>query len=259
MQKNRVKAALKEGKAVSGPFINEARSVSVIKMMALAGHDFVLIDMEHAMFSWETTHNLVQMALACDICPVVRATNLSYPLIARALDSGAQGIMIPRVEDRAQVEEAVDCTKYPPMGRRGAGGEARKGYFPLDAGTTVTQSNAESMVVCQIESTKGVDNLEDIVQVEGLDVICLGPQDLSISLGKPGDFKDQKFVETLQYITDTCTKANVAVGMVERDAAALKRWYDMGMRFLVCNSDGNMVAQGAMKDVAALKQFINKG
>lgn len=256
MQSNRVKAALLNGQAVAGPIINEARSVSTVKVMALAGFDFLFIDMEHAMFGMETVADLVQMALVCDICPLVRVTDLSYPLVARVLDAGAQGVIIPRVETREQAETMVSYAKYPPLGRRGAGGDARNGYERRDAKSAIEEANAETMIVLQIESLKGVENLDDIASVPGLDVICLGPLDLSISLDIPGQFDHPRFIETVQQIVATCRRHNVSCGHVEKEASALQRWYDLGMRFLVCNSDGNMIGQGAYRDVVTLKTFV---
>lgn len=256
MQPNRVKAALRSGQAVAGPIINEARAVSTVKVMALAGFDFLWFDTEHAMLGTETLSNLVQMALACDICPLVRVTDLSYPLVARALDGGAQGVVIPRVETRDQAEAAVSFTKYPPAGRRGAGGDARNGYERRDAKTAVAESDAETMVVVQIETLTGVENLDRIAAVPGIDVICLGPLDLSISLGLPGQFDHPTFIATVQKIVDTCRPHDVACGYVEKEATAFRRWYEMGLRFLVCNSDGNMIVQGAYRDVAALRTFV---
>ena len=128
MQANRVKAALREGRAVAGPIVNEARSIGTVRIMAREGFDFLFLDMEHAMFNWETMLNLVQAALLADVCPIVRVTDLSYPLVARALDTGALGIIIPRVDNREQVEAAVSYAKYPPLGRRGAGGDGRMAF-----------------------------------------------------------------------------------------------------------------------------------
>lgn len=256
MLTNRVKAALKEDKAVTGPFINEARTAGIVKMLAVAGHDFVVLDMEHAMFDWETAHNLVQMALACDLCPIVRATDLSYPLVARALDTGARGVMIPRVEDREQVAAAVSYAKYPPLGRRGAGGDARIAYERRDPKTAIEEANAETMVVVQVETVAAVENLGGIAEVPGIDVVCVGPHDLSISLGMPGKYGDPVFIDTLERIVTTCRRHGVAAGMVEKEAAAFERWHRMGYRFLLCNSDGNMIAQAAQRDVATLRGII---
>jgi 2-dehydro-3-deoxyglucarate aldolase/4-hydroxy-2-oxoheptanedioate aldolase len=257
VQKNLLKAKLKAGGTVSGPIINEARSVSTVKMMAVAGHDFLFIDMEHAMFDWETVFNLVQFALLTNICPLVRVTDLQYPLVARGLDTGALGIIIPRVENQEQVEQAVSFAKYPPLGRRGAGGEGRNAYERLNALQAVETSNAESMVVVQIESQEGINNLEGIASVPGLDVVCVGPQDLSISLGVHGDFSAPVFIEAIEQIVATCTPHGVAVGMVEREAAQLERWHNRGCRFLVCNAESNMIYQSASRDVEVLRSFTS--
>lgn len=258
MQPNRVKAMLRSGHAVTGPIMNEARSVSSVKMMAVAGHDFLFFDMEHAMFDWETMLNLVQASLMCDICPLIRVTDLSYPLVARALDSGAQGIIIPRVETRGQVEDAVSFAKYPPVGRRGAGGDARYGYVRRPVRDAIQMANDETLVVVQIESVAGIANLADIASVPGLDVVCLGPQDLSISMNVHGDFAHPTFIEALREIVNLCRDQKVATGMVEREPAALRRWYEMGMQFLCCNNDGNMIYQSAHRDVEALREFVKR-
>jgi 2-keto-3-deoxy-L-rhamnonate aldolase RhmA len=258
VQTNRVKAVLKQNKAVSGPIVGEARSNSFVKQMALAGHDFLWFDMEHAMFNWETVFNLTQMALVCDIVPLIRVTDLQYALVARALDAGAQGIVIPRVETRAQVEEAVSFMKYPPFGRRGAGGEARNGYLPTATADAVATANTESLVVVQLESTLGLENLDEICQVPGLDVVCVGPQDLSISLGIPGETQNPRFVEAMQQVIEICGRRGIASGMVERNAANFRLWHDLGVRFLACNTDGNMLFQAASADIATLKTFIGR-
>ena len=255
MQQNKVKAALKAGRAVVGPIVNEARTVGTIRILAREGFDFLFLDMEHAMFGWETMVNLVQASLLCDVCPLVRVTDLSYPLVARALDTGAQGIIIPRVDNREQVEAAVSYAKYPPLGRRGAGGEARIGYARLDAGTAVERSNAETMVVVQIESVEGLKNLEGIASVPGSMSSVSVPQDLSISMGIPGQFGHPDFVEALRGLVATCAAHGVATGMVEREAANQKRWYDLGMRFLVSGGDGYFIGKGAGEAVATIRGF----
>lgn len=258
MQANRVKAALREGRAVAGPIVNEARSIGTVRIMAREGFDFLFLDMEHAMFNWETMLNLVQAALLADLCPIVRVTDLSYPLVARALDTGALGIIIPRVDNREQVEAAVSYAKYPPLGRRGAGGDGRIGYQRADAKTAVEWANAETMVVVQIESTEGLRNLEGIASVPGVDVVCVGPQDLSISMGIPGDFGHPDFVAALRGLVEICGKHGVATGMVEREAANQQRWYDLGMRFLVTGGDGYFIGKGAGEAVATIRGFVGQ-
>lgn len=255
MQPNAVKAALKEGKAVAGPIISEIRTTGGVKLMAGAGFDFLFFDTEHAMYDMDTILNLVQMSLVRGICPLVRPTDNTYALVARALDAGAQGVIIPRVETAQQAADAVSYAKYPPLGRRGAGGDGRNGYAKISALEAVETSNAESMVILQIESRLGVDNVDAIAATEGVDVLLIGPQDLSISLGVHGDFGHPTFLEAARQVVDACARHGKASGMVEKDPESFRRWHDMGMRFLVCDSDSNMLYASAMNDVKALKEF----
>lgn len=255
MQTNVLKAALRDGKTVSGPIMEEVRTVGVIKLVALGGHDFVWLDTEHSMLEWDTLLTLVQYSLAIGITPLVRVTDLEYSLVARTLDLGAQGVIIPRVETREEVERAVSYVKYPPVGRRGAGGRARYAYEPLGAGEAVERANAETMVVVQVESPQAVANLDAIASVPGLDVVCVGPQDLSINLGLPGQFDHPSFIETLTNIVEICTRHGIPVGMVGREASAFRQWVELGFRFLVCGSDGQYIAQGAARDVQMLREI----
>lgn len=255
MRENRLKTALAAGKAVSGPIMEEVRTVGVVKYMAMAGHDFLWFDTEHNFLDWDTLVTLVQMSIASDIVPLVRVTDLSYPLVARALDTGAYGVIIPRVETREEVERAVSYAKYPPLGRRGAGGQARNAYLARDARTAVEEGNALTMVIVQVESLAAVECIEEIASVPGLDVVCIGPQDLSISLGVHGEFGHPLFIETVQRIVDGCARHNIPVGMVSREATTFKRWYEMGIRFLVCGSDGSLLLQAARQDIATLRSI----
>jgi 4-hydroxy-2-oxoheptanedioate aldolase len=255
MRENRLKTALAEGKAVSGPIMEEIRTVGVVKYLAMAGHDFLWFDTEHNFLDWETLLTLTQMAIASNIVPLIRVTDLSYPLVARALDTGAYGVIIPRVETREEVERAVSYAKYPPLGRRGAGGQARNAYMARDVRTAVEEGNALTMVIAQIESKEAVERIDEIASVPGLDVLCIGPQDLSISLGVHGAFEDPLFLEHVEKVIAGCKRHNVAVGMVSREVNTFTRWYGMGIRFLVCGSDGSLLLQAARSDVAALKRI----
>ena len=255
MQPNRVKAALKNGDAVTGPILSEVRSMGMVKLMAAAGYDFIFIDTEHGMYGMETVANLVQMALACGLCPLVRPADLTYTLVARALDTGAQGVIVPRVETRQEADDAVSFVKYPPVGRRGAGGNGRNGYERRGEREAVEESNAETLVVLQIESAKGLDNVDEIASTPGVDALLIGPGDLSISLGIPGEVDRAEFTGAVQRVMDACRTHGIAAGTLGASGAALKPYYDLGFRFLLCNTDGNMIAEAAYRDVAAMREF----
>ena len=249
------KETLKSGRSVSGPIVSEIRTVGPVKALALAGHDFVWLDMEHAMFGWETIQTLVQYSRAIGITPLVRATDLSYPLVARALDAGAIGVIVPRVDNVEQVEAAVQYSYYPPLGRRGAGGEGRYGYERRPPADAVVEINDATVVVVQIETMTAVEQIDAMAAVEGVDVICVGPQDLSISLGLAGQFDHPTFVEAVTHVITRVTAAGKVAGMVERDARRFERWHAAGARFFACNTDSNMVFLSAKADVDVLRGF----
>ena len=249
------KEKLASGNPVSGPIVSEIRSVGPIKALANAGHDFVWVDMEHAMFNWETTQTLVQYARLAGITPLVRVTDLSYTMVARALDSGAIGVIIPRVDTADQIRDAVSYARYPPLGRRGAGGEGRYGFerrLPADA---VSEVNAATVVVAQVETVEAVERIDEFAAVDGLDVICVGPQDLSISLGLTGQFDHPTFVEAIEHVMRQVSAAGKVAGMVERDARRFQRWHAAGCRFFACNTDLNLIFTGAKADADLVRGF----
>jgi 2-dehydro-3-deoxyglucarate aldolase/4-hydroxy-2-oxoheptanedioate aldolase len=211
--------------------------------------------MEHAMYNWETVHGLVQYARAIGLAPLVRVTDLSYPLVARALDAGAIGVIVPRVETVEQVEAAAQYAYYPPIGRRGAGGEGRYGYERRTPAEGVAEVNAATVLVVQIETMNAVERIDEISAVENVDVICVGPQDLSISLGKAGQFDDPTFVEAVTHVTKQVAAAGKVAGMVERDARRFERWHAAGGRFFACNTDTNMIYMSAKADVDVVRSF----
>ena len=256
MNENPVKAKLKAGGWVSGPIVEEIFSVGGVRVLANAGHDFLWFDTEHNMYDWETLLTVVQFSRAIGITPLVRVTDLSYPAVARALDTGALGVVIPRVETREQVEAVVSYAKYPPLGRRGAGGMARNAYLNKSVAEAVDFGNAETMIVVQIETPEAAARADEFASVPGIDVICIGPQDLSINMGVPGKFDDPTFVETIAGVAKAAGKQGLACGMVSRDAASFKRWYEVGCRFLVCNSDLSLIYQQASRDRGTLDELL---
>lgn len=256
MATNTLKQKLAAGKWVSGPIVEEIRTVGGVAMLAQAGHDFLWWDMEHNFYDWDDLLNLVQLTQLYGMTPLVRVTDLSYGNVARALDAGAQGIIIPRVDNAEQAEQAVSYAKYPPRGRRGAGGMARNFYEAKSALQSVEDGNAETMVVLQIEHPDAIGELDAICSVDGVDVICVGPQDLSVNMGIHGQFDNPTFQEAIGKINDICAKHEKPVGMVSRDAASFKIWGDLGCRFMVCNSDLSLILQQATRDRKTLEDVL---
>jgi 2-keto-3-deoxy-L-rhamnonate aldolase RhmA len=243
---NKVKRALKEGKLQIGTSVAQFRSPEVLRVYAAAGFDWVFIDGEHGGFDIETIQDLCRASNDTGLCPVVRVASMEYALVARALDCGAQGVIFPRVESRELLEQAVSWTKFPPVGVRGFGlAPTNVRYEKATIGQILEHVNNESMVVLQIETQKAVDMRDELLSVKGIDAVMIGPVDLSISLGVPGDFEHPKMVAAMEAIRDSCIKHGVAPGTQTRNLALAKFWRDRGMKLLGSSSDTGMLFEKA--------------
>lgn len=238
MQSNSVRQALKAGKLQLGMNFGQLRSPEIPRLLAAAGFHWAFIDTEHGGFDLETVQDICRVAQLAGICPVVRVVDLQYGLVARALDSGAQGIIFPRMEDPGLLETALSWTKFPPVGVRGYGLQpSQTEYAGLPFNEVIEHANANTLTVLQIESRRAVEAREEILSVPGIDAVMIGPADLSISLGVPGDFQHPKMVEAMEAVRDTCERRGIAPGTHTRNIALARFWKERGMRFLGCGSD----------------------
>ena len=189
MMTNRVKQALKAGECVVGTMISEMRNAEVSYLLAAAGMDFLMVDTEHSSPGVETVQNIVRSARAARIVPLARVTQNQYPFIARILDMGTMGIMVPRVDTPEQARQVVMCAKYPPQGQRGFGARGvMTDYEPVTVRGVVEWVNEHTLIIVQVESGEAVANLDEITRIPGIDVALVGPNDLSVALGVPGEF-----------------------------------------------------------------------
>src|ERR1019366_7816607 len=235
---NHVKQALKAGKLQLGMNFGQLRSSEIPRLLAAAGFHWAFIDTEHGGFDLETVQDVCRVSTAAGLCPVVRVVDLHYGLVARALDSGAQGIIFPRMEDPKLLETALSWTKFPPWGVRGYGLQpSQTSYSTLSFNEIIEHLNANTLTVLQIESKRAVDAREEILAVPGIDAVMIGPADLSISLGVPGDFQHPKMVEAMEAVRDTCERRGIAPGTHTRNPGLARFWKARGMRFLGCGSD----------------------
>lgn len=250
---NLVKQALAEGKTQYGTNFGQFRSQDVLKIFAQAGFHWAFIDTEHGGFDLETIQELCRIAPLVNFTPIVRVADLQYSLIARSLDVGAQGIIFPRVEDVALLERAVSWTKFPPVGQRGFGLNAfHFDHETLTMPEMIDHLNAQTLVVLQIETKRAFEMRDELLAVPGIDAVMIGPADLSISFGIPGEFQHPKLVEAMEAIRETCDKRGIAPGTQTRTLQMAKFWRDRGMRFLGCSSDTGMLFERAKEIITAL-------
>lgn len=254
MIENKVKRALKEGKTVIGTMVTELRVPEIARVIKAAGFDFMFIDTEHSSIDYGVLAEIIRMGRSIGISSIVRVTDDEYHLVARVLDIGAQGIMVPRVESPERVKKVVSYVKFPPWGIRGFGSAATQtDYERAPIRDLVNLLNQETMIVTQIERKQAIERIEEIVSIEGVDAALIGPNDLSISLGVPGETTSQVVRDAIQKVVDTCEKYGKASGIHTRNLQDLLYWRDRGMKILVYSTDTGLVIEAGKSAIAKLR------
>lgn len=254
MKQNTVKQALRDGRVQLGTGYQQLRSQDVIRALAAAGFDWAFIDTEHGGFGISEVQDLCRMAVKVGLSPIIRVPELLYSLVARALDCGGEGVIFPRVESPELLAQAVSWTKFPPEGQRGCGlTPLHIDFEPASIAQIMEHANRESLVVLQIETVRALEARDELLSVPHIDAVMVGPVDLSISLGVPGEFEHPRMLDAVEKIFASCVAHGVAPGAQARNAALAKRWKDMGALFLGCSSEIQMLYEKARENAAALK------
>ncbi len=186
MRSNKILARMKEGRPATGCQL-AFPSGTLIELLGVADLDFVLLDGEHGTFSWESLEDMCRVADLAGVTAIARVPNIEESTILRYLDRGVQGILGPGIDTGEQARQLVDACYYAPLGRRGLGGAPRAAnYVTLADRDYLDRANAEMLVVAFLEHTEAIDNLADILAVDGIHAYYVGPQDMSVSLGLGG-------------------------------------------------------------------------
>src|SRR5579872_1441807 len=189
MRVNKTREKLSRGETAVGCGLQCYRSPEIARTFAAAGFDYVFIDMEHGSYDLETVQDMIAAANGSGITPIVRVAELLYSLVARLLDAGAQGIILPRVEDPKILEEALSWMRFPPMGKRGYGVNTTMiGYEARGFKEIIEHQNTNTLSVVQFETRVAMERAGELLSLNGLDIAMVGPADLSIALGIPGEF-----------------------------------------------------------------------
>ncbi len=247
MRDNPVKKRLLGGEAVFGAFGWEFLVPGLPQIVKAAGADFLLIDMEHSGFGYETVKDQAALCRGIDLVPMARVPTNQYHYISRALDLGIMGIMAPMVGSAEQAEYIVSCTRYPPVGRRGAAfGFAADDYLGGDVAEKIRIANDRVLVMCLIETAEGVENVEKIAAVPGVDVLWLGHFDLTNFLGIPAQFDHPKYVKAIDRMTRAAKKHGKVLACMTADDQWSRDYWDKGFRLFAMGVDA-ILMQGALR------------
>jgi 2-keto-3-deoxy-L-rhamnonate aldolase RhmA len=241
---NPVKQALASGQAVIGATIT-APSPDIAASLAGAGYEFLWIEMEHSGLTLETARNMVLATRGLKAVPFIRVPFNEPWLAKRALDVGALGVIFPFTSTREQAAQAVASCKYPPLGIRGFGPALATSRWGLSGEAYVRFANENVMVIPIIETKEAVDNIDAIASVPGIDVLFIGPNDLSFSLGVGGRTKEPIVEEAVAKVLAAGRKHNIPVGYSTGDPAEINRRIEQGFRFFQTSSDLALMNAGA--------------
>ena len=245
MAKKTIRERARAGDKVRGAFVFEFFTPGVAKMALLAGAEFVMFDMEHTGFGYESLKTMVATCRGLDVVPMARVQRGEYPYLARALDMGCHGVMIPMVESKEQARAICEATHYPPRGRRGAAfGFANDAYEPGDVKTKVRTIDARTTVIAQIETERGVENVEEIAAVPDIDVLWVGHFDLTNFLGITAAFDHPKYVKAIKRIVAAARKHKKGLGFMPTDAAWTKQYLKYGFNMMAAGTDPAILING---------------
>jgi len=254
MRENKVKRVLREGGVSLGTMVFDFNSTGIGRIAAAAGAEFVIFDMEHTGWSVETIRGLIATSRSADLAPFVRVPATQYHFIARPLDVGAMGLMIPMVESRQQAEAIAQYAKYPPMGRRGAAfGVAHDDYEDGDVLTKIQSANEEGLLIAQIETAQGVEKVDEIAAVDGIDIVWIGHFDLTNSLGIPAQFDHPDYLAAVDRVAEAARENGKVAGFMTSDPDNASWLLGKGFRCLAYSGDIWIYKQALAEGIAAVR------
>lgn len=238
-----LKEKLQQGRPVIGPFV-KAVSPALVEIIGMSGMDYVLLDLEHSPVSMEELENLIRAADVVGTCSMVRVPSREESDILHALDKGPGGILVPMVSTRDAAEHVVGSCRYAPVGHRGVDIYSRAARFGYTAKADYfLKANEEVVIAIQIEGKEGVDNLDDILAVEGVDIIYVGPYDLSQSLGVPGQVRDPLVVSKVEEIARKAKARGRYVGIYVDNVETAHYYANLGVQFITISVDVRIFAE----------------
>lgn len=237
MNQERLRQALAAKEVLYGTWV-QTPSAEVVEILGWSGWDFVILDLEHGPYGPEGLPHLIRAAEASETAPFVRVPLSAPHEVGKALDLGAAGIVIPGVRSADDGAAAVRLTRFPPKGSRGSSPSTRQLHYSAVPFASLTEKDApQPLMVLQVEARLATSDLGSILAIEGLDVVFIGPYDLSTSLGLPGQFDHPKVREAISEIVDRAGERGVAVGIWVPDAPSARFWVDHGVRFVTVSNN----------------------
>jgi len=254
--KRSLKERLKSGELCTGTFLLFLSGGDVVQFFAGLGFDYLIIDMEHSSIDQSRVRETILIARALGVAPLVRVAEVQYTLVTRALDAGAEGIVLPRVESRKQCEDLVRYARYAPEGERGLTTFAGHNDYkpPSDVSAFVKDRNRNILLMVQIETRVGLEKRNEILSEPGIDGCLVGTGDLSFSLGYPGQMNHPEVLVAVERVFASCREKNLLYTLPIRSPNDTARWQATGMNMLTLSTDGGLLTAGATQFLSSVNR-----
>jgi 4-hydroxy-2-oxoheptanedioate aldolase len=233
----------------------QARTADIPMVAAASGFDAVYVDLEHTATSFETVSLLCTGAIAAGITPLVRVPSHAHDQLTRSLDVGAMGVIVPHVETRAEAAAIVDACRFPPRGHRSvAGPNPSNRYRAMPQRELLDAFDAQTIVAVMLETPDAVARADEIAAVPGIDMVMLGPHDLTAEMGILGDFRDPAFLDAARTVARACRDRDVIFGIAGiRDQDLLTELVGLGLRFVSAGTDVGFMTEAATAQLQLLR------
>lgn len=249
-----LKQSLKNNELTIGSWITMGHN-SIVEIMATAGFDWLTIDMEHSAITLDIAQNLIAAIKANKMDALVRVGKNDELIIKQIMDAGADGVVVPMVNTKEDAEKAVESVRYPPQGIRGVG-LARAQDYGIGFDSYKDWLKKESIIIAQIEHKDAVENIDDIISVDGIDGTIIGPYDMSASFGIPGELDSPILLDAIKKVEISCKESNFPLGyhIIKPNHVEVQHKIDLGYTFIGFSLDFFFLGEKARKEMLELKQ-----
>jgi len=257
----KLRKKLENGGVVIGTCVVECRNRQIGRIFSNSGFDFIIFDCEHGSYDLETIADMVTISKLSGIVPFIKIGQYDYATFSRYLDAGADGFILPRIREAREVEQVMEWIRFHPDGKRGyspASPYCNYGYDIEDKDDHrkfLEQKNREVFIVVQFETKEAVKNVDSILSVNGIDSVVMGPCDLSMSLGIPGDMSNPEMKKASTRVFDACRRHNICIGNTAVDMDSLKQQIKSGLQFIWWKTD-LIYLQASAEEVSRIKDIL---
>lgn len=246
---------IEAGELVLCMALTQARTADIPMIAAAGGFDAVYVDLEHTAISLETTALLCAGAIGAGITPLVRVPAHDHHYLTRCLDVGAMGVIVPHVVTPAEAEQIVDACRFPPRGHRSVSGpNPANRYQPMPQQELLDSFDAQTVVAAMVETPDAIARADEIAAVPGLDMVMMGPHDLTAEMGILGQFRDETFLDAVRSVAKACRAHGKIFGIAGiRDLELLTEFVGLGLRFVSAGTDAGFMTEAATAHAARLR------